>query len=122
MTRAMTLIKMYFIGTFKAITTDVQKRLATQDVSQVAQMHLLYAKFHSGSAQLAPLLAELERRAAAYPDELVSLLGECHASYLTARKGLITGRLVEEIRALDPGRSDLVELVSWFDLRCMAFT
>jgi len=75
-------------------------------------MHLLYSKFQSVSRQLAPLLSELERRATAHPEELAALLNECHASYFATRKALVTTKLMEEIRGLDPARSELVELVS----------
>lgn len=75
-------------------------------------MHLLYTRFNSVSHQLAPLLSELERRATAHPDELSALLAECHSAYFSARKGLLVPRLVEEIKGLDPTRTELVELVS----------
>lgn len=107
----MTLIKMFFVGSLKALAVDVNKRMGEKDVSATAQMHLLYTRFYSVSAQLAPLLAELERRAAAHPDELMSLLSECHAAYFAARKGLLVSRLQEEIKGLDPTRTELVELV-----------
>ncbi|KAH9839058.1 Sec34-like family-domain-containing protein [Rhodofomes roseus] len=110
MTRAMTLIKMFFVGSLKALTVDVTKRMSEKDVSATAQMHLLYTRFYTVSAQLAPLLAELERRASAHPDELSSLLSECHSAYFTARKGLLVNRLLEEIKGLDPTRTELVEL------------
>ncbi|KAH9858997.1 Sec34-domain-containing protein [Lenzites betulinus] len=110
MTRAMTLIKMYFVGSLRALTTDVHKRLSEKDVSTVAQMHLLYTRFHTVSGPLAPLLAELERRAQAHPDELSALLAECHTAYFSARKSLLVGRLMEEIKGLDPARTELVEL------------
>lgn len=74
-------------------------------------MHLLYTRFNSVSHQLSPLLGELERRAAAHPDELAALLAECHTAYFSARKGLLVPRLVEEIKGLDPTRTELVELV-----------
>jgi conserved oligomeric Golgi complex subunit 3 len=73
----------------------------------------LYAKFSSLSGPTAPLLAELERRTGTHPDDLSSLLSECHTAYFVARKALIAGRLTNEIRMLDPGKSDLVELVSF---------
>lgn len=76
-------------------------------------MHLLYTRFTTVSGQLAPLLAELERRAAAHPDELSALLSECHAAYFVARKGLLVPRLIEEIKGLDPARTELVELVCY---------
>lgn len=75
-------------------------------------MHLLYSKFVTASYQVAPLLAELERRVASHPDDLASLLSECHTAYLAARKSILVGRLVEEIKGLDPAKSELVELVS----------
>lgn len=75
-------------------------------------MHLLYTRFKSVSGQVAPLLHELERRAQIHPDSLSALLSECHAAYFAARRGLLIGRLTEEIRGLDPTRTELVELVS----------
>ncbi|KAL6301269.1 Sec34-like family-domain-containing protein [Sparassis latifolia] len=116
MTRAMTLIKMYFVGSLRALTQDVSRRMSEKawqkqhDVSATAQMHLLYTRFNSVSSQLAPLLAELERRAQVHPEELSALLSECHTAYFAARKSLLVGRLVEEIRGLDPTRTELVEL------------
>lgn len=77
----------------------------------MAQMHLLYTRFRSVTPQLAPLLNELERRATAHPEELAALLSECHSAYFSARKTLLVGRLMEEIRGLDPTHTELVELV-----------
>ncbi|KAI9437455.1 Sec34-like family-domain-containing protein [Lactarius indigo] len=110
MTRAMTLIKMYFVGSLRALTQDVSRRLFEQDVSDTAQMHLLYTRFTTVSGQVSPLLGELERRARAHPDELGALLSECHAAYFSARKNLLVSRLTEQIRGLDPTRTELVEL------------
>ncbi|KAF7376406.1 Sec34-domain-containing protein [Mycena sanguinolenta] len=110
MTRAMTLIRMYFVGSLKALSADVSKRMSEKDVSSTAQMHLLYTRFKSVSAQLSPLLGELERRAQAHPAELSALLTECHSAYFSARKSLLVGRLTEEIKGLDPSRTELVEL------------
>ena len=109
MTRAMTLVKMNFVGSLRALTSEISKRLA-DDISPTAQHHLLYTRFRSVSARVAPLLGELERRARSYPDELSALLAECHAAYLTTRKTLLVPRVVIEIRGLDPGKSELVEL------------
>jgi conserved oligomeric Golgi complex subunit 3 len=74
-------------------------------------MHLLYTRFRSVSSQLAPLLAELERRAREHPEELSALLSECHGAYFNARKSLLFARVTEEIKGLDPSRTELVELV-----------
>lgn len=81
-------------------------------------MHLLYTRFTTVAGQLAPLLGEFERRARTHPDELGSLLSECHAAYFGARKSLLVGRLTEQIRGLDPTRTELVELVSFFFALC----
>ncbi|KAI9457417.1 Sec34-like family-domain-containing protein [Russula earlei] len=110
MTRAMTLIKMYFVGSLRALTQDVSRRLFDQEVSDTAQMHLLYTRFSTVAGQLAPLLGEFERRARAHPEELGALLSECHSAYFSARKNLLVSRLTEQIRGLDPTRTELVEL------------
>lgn len=112
MTRAMTLIKMYFVGSLRALTTDISRRLSEKDVSSTAQQHLLYTRFMSVSAQVTPLLSEFERRVQTHPEELSTLLTECHAAYFTARKSLLVNRLISEIKGLDPTRTELVELVS----------
>jgi hypothetical protein len=85
-------------------------------------MHLLYTRFTTVSGQVAPLLGELERRARTHPDELGSLLSECHAAYFSARKNLLVSRLTEQIRGLDPTRTELVELVRVFLLRDLPAT
>ena len=108
----MTLIKMYFVGSVRALTADISRRLSEKDVSATAQNHLLYTRFMSVSSQLSPLLCEFERRAQTHPDELSALLAECHAAYFASRKSLLVNRLINEIKGLDPTRTELVELVS----------
>lgn len=92
-----------------------------QDVSSTTLTHLLYSKFASVAAQVSPLLSEMERRASSYPDELFSLLSECHIAYLTARRTLLGPQITHEIKGMDPAQSELIELVSevclTFDLR-----
>ncbi|OCB87405.1 Sec34-domain-containing protein [Sanghuangporus baumii] len=110
LTRAMTLIKMYFVGSLKALTSDILRRIPSKEISATAQEHLLYTRFQSVSVQVAPLIGELERRTQAHPEKLSALLAECHSAYFSARKSLLSSRLAEEIKGLDPGRSDLVEL------------
>jgi hypothetical protein len=77
-------------------------------------VHLLYTRFISVAGQLAPLLGEFERRARAHPEELGALLSECYAAYFSARKSLLVSRITEQIRGLDPARTELVELVRFF--------
>ncbi|QRW08124.1 conserved oligomeric Golgi complex subunit 3 [Ceratobasidium sp. AG-Ba] len=108
--RAMTLIKMYLVGTLRALHADVQKRMAESDISSVAAHHLLYTKFRSLVPSLSPLIMELENRALGHPDQLESLLSECHTAYFSVRRGLLVPRVMEEIRGLQPGQSELIEL------------
>jgi hypothetical protein len=83
-------------------------------------MHLLYTRFITVAGQLAPLLGEFERRARAHPaEELGALLSECHAAYFGTRKSLLVARLTEQIRGLDLTRTEFVELVRFFLLRCV---
>ncbi|QRW21538.1 conserved oligomeric Golgi complex subunit 3 [Rhizoctonia solani] len=110
LTRAMTLIKMYLVGTLRAIHTDVQKRTIETDISSTAAHHLLYTKFQSLVPSISPLVMELENRAISHPDQLESLLSECHTAYFSVRRALLVPRVTEEIRGLQPGQSELIEL------------
>jgi len=106
--RAMTLIKMYFVGSLRAPSawmspydsprrhaetyTFYNQRYLTrpkQGVSPTAQTDLLCARFATVSQQLLPLLNEFECRARAYPHELSALLSECHSACFAARKSLL---------------------------------
>ena len=102
MTRAMTLIKMFFVGSLRALTSDPQKR----------------HDFRSVSPQLAPLLRELERRVQIHPEDLSALLSDCHSAYFGARRSFVVGRLIEEIKKLDPRNKELVELASSLISEC----
>ena len=93
MTRAMTLIQMYLVGSPPAITQDVSRQLFEQvrygdaylfvacldlHSSDTSQIHLLYTRFTTVSGQISSLLGELERRAHVHPDEL----GSCYPSIM----------------------------------------
>lgn len=88
-----------------------------QDISETAKTHLLYTRFETVATEVSPLLHELERRSRSHPEELSSLLEECQTAYLSSRRSLLATRLVEEIKGLDPARTELVELVSWGVIR-----
>ena len=81
-------------------------------------MHLLYTRFTTVAGQLSPLLREFERRPRAHPDQLRALLSECYEAYFSARKSLLVSRLAEQIRGLDPARTELVELVRFLLAWC----
>lgn len=129
--RAMTLVKMFFVASLRALTADIQRRTSDKvssflakpfvrnnryfkDMSDTAHLHLLYSKFTMTSIQVAPLLAELERKAIKYPNEVGSLLVECHSAYISSRRSLLLSRVTSDIKGLDLRNSDLVELVSFW--------
>ncbi|KAJ4488159.1 Sec34-like family-domain-containing protein [Lentinula aciculospora] len=138
LTRAMTLIKMYFVGSLRAVQADVARRFGDKAAfsSEQTTHHLLYTRFraltspsstaynsatptHHVPSSLRPLLLELEYRARSYPTELNALLGECHTAYLSARKALVGPVVRAEVEGLvkgvdlasgTGGTSDVVEL------------
>lgn len=71
----------------------------------------MYNKFVTLSTSVRPLIAELEHRVTINPNELHSLLSECHTAYLGTRSSLMAARVSEEVAKLDPRGSDLVDLV-----------
>ncbi|KAH9967673.1 hypothetical protein BGW80DRAFT_1462175 [Lactifluus volemus] len=73
-------------------------------------MQILYTRFTTVTGRLAPLLGEFEIGAHSHPEELGALLSECHGAYFGARKNPLVSRQTEQIRGLDPTRTELVEL------------
>ena len=80
-------------------------------MSETASQALIYTKFVSLSGALRPLIAELETRAVITPDELAALLAECHGAWMTTRQALMGSRVSNEVGRMNPGGSDLVDLV-----------
>lgn len=129
MTRSMTLIKIFFVNTIKALGQEVGKRITdkvgrvfkgsrkvadSQGISETAIQALLYTKFASLSTSLRPLLAELEHRVRTTPNELSALMGECHSAWVSTRQALLGNRVSSEVARMEPMTSDLVDLVSAF--------
>ncbi|KAJ3717638.1 Sec34-like family-domain-containing protein [Lentinula guzmanii] len=121
LTRAMTLVKMYFVGSLRAVQTDVARRFGDKVASSSEQTthHLLYTRFNAlispppiayssttpthVPSSLRPLLHELEYRARSYSSELGALLGECHTAYLSTRKALVGPVVRAEVEGLVKG-------------------
>lgn len=89
-------------------------RIRLRIVSSVGHRQCCFAlhKFTSFAFPLRPLLAELELRASENAAELGSLLDECHAAWISIRKGLIVPRVEREIKRMEPTTADIVDLVS----------
>ncbi|KAK1927132.1 Sec34-like family-domain-containing protein [Papiliotrema laurentii] len=110
MTRSMTLIKIFFVNTVKALGQEVARRIADRALSETATQALIYTKFASLASSLRPLIAELENRVKISPNELSSLLAECHSVWVATRQSLIGGRVTDEVARMNPHSSDLVDL------------
>ncbi|KAG8800330.1 Golgi transport complex subunit 3, partial [Serendipita sp. 399] len=108
--RAMSLIKIFFTASFRNLSAEVERQFGEKIISTISATHLLYPKFATLAMQMAPLLAELERRVVAYPTDLGSLLEECHTTYFTVRKSLLTPHVINEVKGFDPAHGDLVDL------------
>lgn len=73
----------------------------------------MYTKFTSFAFPLRPLIAELELRASENTVELGALLEDCHTTWIMVRKTLIGPRVEREIKRMEPGTANVVDLVSW---------
>ncbi|GAA99202.1 uncharacterized protein L969DRAFT_382343 [Mixia osmundae IAM 14324] len=112
MTRALTLIKMYFVNTLRRIGQDAAEKAAGKDLSEAALDTLLYAKF-TQPALLEPLRAlvfQLESRAASNPEEYQSLLQECYDTWSSIRSQLVGPVLKAEVKRMDPAKQDIIAL------------
>ena len=96
MTRALTLIRVHFVGRLREIASDVSGRIAHQQLNDTAISALLYAKFRVGASELKEVAQEIRKRsvssAGAEPGaeaEYQSLMNELYTSYSATR-----GRLV----------------------------
>ncbi|KAJ7504805.1 Sec34-like family-domain-containing protein [Mycena galericulata] len=110
LTRAMTLVRMYFVGSLRALAADVGKRVGEKTPSPALLPHLLYTRFRTFSTALVPLLRALESRVVGHA-ELGALLGECHSAYFGVRRGLVGGVVRGEVRGIGAAAGeDVVEL------------
>lgn len=127
----MTLIKMYFVTIVRRLTSEVAEKMAgkvlapveivnrhyadvlhsAQELSENALTALLYTKFSNTSETLRILIFELEKRGRLEPDEYGSLLQECYATWFASRTSLLSAPLAEEVRRMDPGSTELIQLV-----------
>lgn len=62
MTRALTLIRVYFVTTIKDIAAEVDKKLAGRSATDAAKTSLIYSKFRVDALELKQLTSEIFRR------------------------------------------------------------
>ena len=115
MTHATTLIKINFVGSLRALPQDVSRRLFEQVRYSDVYLFIAYLDRHRMSPGWPkcisftyisrrylcrfPRFSESSNAAPVHPNELGSLLSECHSAYFSARKVLLVSRLTEQIRA-----------------------
>ncbi|KAH8930150.1 Sec34-domain-containing protein [Atractiella rhizophila] len=110
LTRAMTLLKMYFINFLRHLWGEISALTLGKELDPVVEGTLFYGKFTTYADTIRPLVWELEKRADREPEEYKSLLGECHQAWTATRGQLIGAMVSEEVRRMGVAEKDLVKL------------
>ncbi|BFZ59224.1 Golgi transport complex subunit 3 [Saitoella coloradoensis] len=107
MTRAMTLIRVYFVNKVKELGSDVQRQLAAPGVSDTTRATLVYTKFRVLGPHLAPLVEHISIRARTH-QEYNALLGECFDYYFGLRRQLVNPSVTKRVADINAAHKDLV--------------
>ncbi|RPA99180.1 hypothetical protein L873DRAFT_1835529 [Choiromyces venosus 120613-1] len=87
MTRALTLIRNYFVTSVREVANEVMGRIKERQMNDTTQSALLYAKFRVNAPLLRELVGEIEKRCD--HEEYISLLNECYSAFASVRQKLI---------------------------------
>ncbi|KAI8820860.1 Sec34-like family-domain-containing protein, partial [Fimicolochytrium jonesii] len=102
MTRGLTLIKMHYVQTLRALMADIKEKIANrgpkEPLTPNLQLSLFYVKFRTIAPALRFLLAQLEARCENHP-EYFALLGDCLSTYFQVRKSLLDPYIAAHIQA-----------------------
>ncbi|KAK9495441.1 Sec34-like family-domain-containing protein [Lipomyces doorenjongii] len=109
MTRALTLIRVYFVNSIREVTNDVQSRIAAKALNDSTQSALFYTKFRVDAPLLQSLTSEIQNRCDGH-EEYVSLLGDCYKAYIYARKKLIIPIVAKRVNDMRNSIADLLQL------------
>ncbi|KAK9366810.1 Sec34-like family-domain-containing protein [Lipomyces kononenkoae] len=109
MTRALTLIRVYFVNSIREVTNDVQSRIAAKALNDATQSALFYTKFRVDAPLLQSLTSEIQNRCQGH-EEYVSLLGDCYKAYIHTRKKLVTPVVAKRIYDMRNSIADLLQL------------
>ncbi|KAK9335753.1 Sec34-like family-domain-containing protein [Lipomyces starkeyi] len=109
MTRALTLIRVYFVNSIREVTNDVQSRIAAKALNDATQSALFYTKFRVDAPLLQNLTSEIQNRCDGH-EEYVSLLGDCYKAYMHARKKLIIPIVAKRVNDMRNSIADLLQL------------
>ena len=109
MTRALTLVRVHFVNSLKAISNDITQRISAKAMNETTQSALLYAKFRSSAAPLKKVVGEIEQRSRDN-EEYAALLNECYQAYFAIRLRLITPIIMSRMAEIS-GNKDIVPYV-----------
>ena len=120
MTRALTLIRVNFVGALREIASDVMKRIADRQLNDTTMSALLYAKFRFGASELKEVGLEIQKRAVrsagAEPGaeaEYQSLMNELYTSYAATRGKLVIPLIRKKIADIAMAPSTSKDLVAF---------
>lgn len=112
MTRALTLVRNYFVGGVREVANEVTGRIKERQMNDTTQSALLYAKFRVNAPVLRDLVGEIERRCG--HEEYLSLLNECYSSFSSVRQKLIVPIIHKRMAELSaPTNQKSKDLVSF---------
>ena len=109
MTRALTLVRVYFVNSLKAISNDINQRISGKQMNETTQSALLYAKFRSSAPPLKNVVGEIELRSRDN-EEYAALLNECYQAYFGVRLRLVTPIIMARMAEIS-GTKDIVVYV-----------
>lgn len=120
MTRALTLIRVNFVGALRDIASDVTKRIADRQLNDTTMSALLYAKFRVGASELKEVGREIQKRAirsaGAEPGakaEYQSLMNELYTSYAATRGKLVIPLIRKKIADIAMAPSTSKDLITF---------
>lgn len=107
MTRALSLIQVYFQGVLRDLETEAHNNGAKIS-NAAAQNILLYSKFSAESGQILKLTSEIARRCENH-DEYNGLLNDCMRNYFGTRYKLLTPQLTLNMEESTKDMRDIVQ-------------
>ena len=120
LTRALTLVRSWFVGAIRETASEVAKRIADRQLNDTTVSTLLYAKFRVGAAEMRELGLEIQKRANPPADadpgtegEYQSLMNELHTSFAASRGRLIIPLVRKKLANIAESPSTLKDLVAF---------
>lgn len=107
MTRALSLIQVYFQGVLKDLANEIQEQ-STKITNASAISVLLYSKFEAESPTLLKLTNEISKRIKSHA-EYEGLLNDCMRAYFATRLRLITHKINKELEESVKDPRDIVQ-------------